>query len=783
MESALRLAERVISILASDKYVGNARDKLLRILLNHYAPAGAPAVAFLWTQDRIALRVGLTLWSVVTTGPTTVSDHDKPRSLRVIHPVKHRTEPVDASVWYPLITAHDGADARINSSITAIWHRNSGERPHELFIPLRLPGSSEATTDDNVASIGIIQLLLPPASYSTPPLDEADALGVIIASQVQLERRRRAIRAIEEFQREVSNLRSQQSICLAAARTLLKYASSSHCVIYAQGRNRRLDKIVDTAAQPATEQMPYESVTGRIFHLPTQLGQQRVYRFADLHDTEEIAAAFDPPILPAREDYESFFNIKPLSALFVQVTCPAGPRSNVPLLIIKLLTSPNSSFLGGSFSYTDELISRRIARFIGQLLPGVILQERSELLSTSPNMPRATMLSGSEVRVDEIFRKFPRDAYEAIPAVEQSWAARRSTPGNKEVTTWIPHTANAEEHAPPLDDSFWKAISQRGRYHLRVGSRQFLIEPVLQHREQSMALVLEVTTEVLPVHCDVILRLIAAEMQLRAIGRLDVAELIREINEITHAMNSSMTGVIGHAETASEMYEFAETLPLEGVGEFLVNKAKFRKSVEDLMLCLAQMKRFFGDSRFVFLDLRRSQLRLSRFSPGDIVRRLGRIMRPELERRALQLQIEDEYPSDIPFPIVDQNLIEHAIVDLLDNAIKYSHRENQIHVRIWVRRRSWYLSVLNTGRHIPPEDIPRIFEPHVRLPAGRGEQGMPGTGLGLPAALRIVRLHDRDGQIHVRSALSTRPAPDQVPKAQTLFTIELNREIPGALEQ
>src|SRR5205823_3212773 len=146
------------------------------------------------------------------------------------------------------------------------------------------------------------------------------------------------------------------------------------------------------------------------------------------------------------------------------------------------------------------------------------------------------------------FRKFPKDAYDAIPAVERSWAAARSIAGNRVVTAWVPHIAEAVEQAPPLGESLWEDKFQRSRRYLTVGERRFLVEPVLYHKEQSIALVLEVTTEVLPVHYDIILRLIAAEMQLRAIGRLDVAELIREINEITHAMNSSMTGVIGHAE-------------------------------------------------------------------------------------------------------------------------------------------------------------------------------------------------------------------------------------------
>lgn len=111
---------------------------------------------------------------------------------------------------------------------------------------------------------------------------------------------------------------------------------------------------------------------------------------------------------------------------------------------------------------------------------------------------------------------------------------------------------------------------------------------------------------------------------------------------------------------------------------------------------------------------------------------------------AAELKIETDIPADLLIagepgftPLVVQNL--------LDNARKYNRRDGTI--RIWARLKNDRvdLRVANTGRGIPPEAQPYIFE---RFHRAGASQDVPGHGLGLNLAHELVRLH-RGGELRL----------------------------------
>jgi two-component system, OmpR family, sensor histidine kinase MprB len=73
---------------------------------------------------------------------------------------------------------------------------------------------------------------------------------------------------------------------------------------------------------------------------------------------------------------------------------------------------------------------------------------------------------------------------------------------------------------------------------------------------------------------------------------------------------------------------------------------------------------------------------------------------------------------------VDPAGVDHAICNLIDNAIKWNSSDSAVHVVVADAR----VSVADHGPGIDDEDLPRIFERFYRAPAARG---MPGAGLGL----------------------------------------------------
>jgi K+-sensing histidine kinase KdpD len=373
--------------------------------------------------------------------------------------------------------------------------------------------------------------------------------------------------------------------------------------------------------------------------------------------------------------------------------------------------------------------------------------------------------------MEHIFHVFPRTAFEKIPSVEAAWAVVER--GDKYDPLWISHEATRvrPHDAPGIE---WGKLE----HSQRLWQKPFLIEKVLMHGRDKFALVVCSEAEPMAAHDEITLRLIASEMRLRAIGRLDVSEMIRQVAEFRHALRSSLTGILGHVGNLQEIHSAASSLSKDQAGRLLIDQASFRKSLEDALVSADQLERFFEDSRIVFLDLSRSELRLSRVSVGDVVREIVRTMRASVDQRALVINVIDNYPRNLMNPSLDRTLIQIAIANIIDNAVKYSFRGNSIDIEIGLQRSRWFVSVTNVGRFIPQDERRRIFRQFVRLRAAKGEQGMPGTGLGLPAVERIVKIHDPQAVIKVDSILTHESSSGQ--RARTTFRIEMQRDISGA---
>ena len=102
--------------------------------------------------------------------------------------------------------------------------------------------------------------------------------------------------------------------------------------------------------------------------------------------------------------------------------------------------------------------------------------------------------------------------------------------------------------------------------------------------------------------------------------------------------------------------------------------------------------------------------------------------------------------------MIDSTLIEQAIVNLLDNAIKYSEAESTIHVEAKQINDEIILSVKDQGCGIGKEHLPRLFERFYRVDKARSRK-LGGTGLGLAIVKHIAQAHE--GRIHIEST------PDQ----------------------
>ena len=138
-------------------------------------------------------------------------------------------------------------------------------------------------------------------------------------------------------------------------------------------------------------------------------------------------------------------------------------------------------------------------------------------------------------------------------------------------------------------------------------------------------------------------------------------------------------------------------------------------------------------------------LNLETVELGDLARDVTENMRvlAETRKQAIELDVS------APIPVrADRLVLRQAIINVIDNALKYSREGSPVHVRILAEGRFGVIEVQDFGPGIPEEYQARIFERFYRINHGEGVD-TEGTGLGLSIVKWAIDSHD--GKLELRS--------------------------------
>ena len=122
-------------------------------------------------------------------------------------------------------------------------------------------------------------------------------------------------------------------------------------------------------------------------------------------------------------------------------------------------------------------------------------------------------------------------------------------------------------------------------------------------------------------------------------------------------------------------------------------------------------------------------------SPGDIVgsalNRLRAVLAP--------LRVDTEVPAELPLLFVHAALIEQALVNVLENAARFSPINGRLALRVAVQDERLCFAVADQGPGIPVAEREKIFD--MFYTAARGDRGGQGTGLGLAICQGMIGAH------------------------------------------
>jgi two-component system phosphate regulon sensor histidine kinase PhoR len=141
---------------------------------------------------------------------------------------------------------------------------------------------------------------------------------------------------------------------------------------------------------------------------------------------------------------------------------------------------------------------------------------------------------------------------------------------------------------------------------------------------------------------------------------------------------------------------------------------------------------------FTELEAAEIHLQLSPVSPDELVCKILSRIEPLADHQAINLQTQ--IPPDLAPLYADGARLERVLLNLLDNAIKFTPERGQVTVAVKDRGSEVLFSVTDTGPGIPPAERERIFERFYQID-NSSTRAHGGTGLGLAICKHIVEMH------------------------------------------
>jgi signal transduction histidine kinase len=197
------------------------------------------------------------------------------------------------------------------------------------------------------------------------------------------------------------------------------------------------------------------------------------------------------------------------------------------------------------------------------------------------------------------------------------------------------------------------------------------------------------------------------------------------VANVSHELKTPLTLIKGYIETLEDK-AINDTKDARKFISIIKDHADRLSNIIDDLLSLSELELSRDSIKKVEFDLKRLV--------DDIVLGFGH----ELTARKQTLSIE---PRGNNFIIrADRDKVEQVLVNLIDNAIKYTGEAGRIIVSLLEQDSAITVTVEDNGIGIPPEHLDRVFERFYRVDKARSRQ-LGGTGLGLGIAKHIVLAH------------------------------------------
>ena len=206
------------------------------------------------------------------------------------------------------------------------------------------------------------------------------------------------------------------------------------------------------------------------------------------------------------------------------------------------------------------------------------------------------------------------------------------------------------------------------------------------------------------------------------------------VANVSHELRTPITSIRSYAETLQEAGDAMDPDTEQHFLNVIVNESdRMTNIVQDLLM----LSRF--DAGSIAFDF-------AKFSFEKSVKDVYSAQRLEAQRRHHEFSLE--FKSAMDDIRGDKARVEQVLINLVSNAIKYTHDGGRIRMTAGQANGEVWCTVRDNGIGIPQEDVDHIFERFYRVDKHRSRES-GGTGLGLSIAYEIVERHG--GRFQVQS--------------------------------
>ena len=231
----------------------------------------------------------------------------------------------------------------------------------------------------------------------------------------------------------------------------------------------------------------------------------------------------------------------------------------------------------------------------------------------------------------------------------------------------------------------------------------------------------------------------------KRVGRVCIMQDVTHFKQLD-ALKSEFVSTVSHDLRSPLTLMRGYTTMLEMVGQLNEQQINY---VRKIITGVESMSRLVNN----LLDLGRIEagigLQLEMTPVFDIVEHVVGAMQLQAAQKRIQVNT-DVHRTTMPLVEADHALVEQALHNLVENAIKFTEPDGNIFVRVRSEAHSMIFEVQDNGVGISPMDQQRLFEKFYRG-GGQGAQDQHGTGLGLAIVKSIAERHG--GRVWAESQL------------------------------